>query len=114
MRFPVSAAAAAIGAPEMKNHEIPATFRRAGSLISASLIIAVCMAFLPVAPAGAQGALRGYTCAQVREAVVKYGGPENAEALARGQGGTDQEIAAAKRCLIQPVHFRRSVRTHKG
>jgi len=81
----------------------------AGSFVSMTLIVAICVVLLQFGPAHAQSALRGYTCAQVREAVVRYGGPENAEALARGQGGTDQEIAAAKRCLIQPVHFRRSV-----
>ena len=56
----------------------------------------------------AQDALRGYTCAQVRKAVVKYGGPESAEAVARSHGGTDREIAAAKRCWNRPKHFRRS------
>ena len=57
----------------------------------------------------AQNPLRGYTCAQVREAVVKYGGPANAESLARSHGGTDdREIAAAKRCWNRPKHFRGS------
>ena len=79
-------------------------------LVSMRLIIPICMiAIVSSKPAHAQGALRGYTCAQIREAVVKFGGVENAEALARGHGGTDREIAAAKRCLLQPVYYRRSV-----
>ncbi len=59
-------------------------------------------------PVWAQTTMRGYTCAQVREAVVKYGGAENAEALARAQGGTEREILAARRCLTRPKYFRRS------
>lgn len=78
--------------------------------VSVRLIAPFCLAvILHSGPAHAQSALRGYTCAQVRDAVVKFGGIENAEVLARGQGGTDREIAAAKRCLIRPVYFRRSV-----
>ncbi len=78
--------------------------------VSVRLIAPVCMAIiLQFESAHADSALRGYSCAQVREAVVRFGGVENAEVLARGQGGTDREIAAAKRCLIRPVHFRRSV-----
>lgn len=79
-------------------------------LVSLRLIAPFCMAIiLQSQPAQAQGAVRGYTCAQIREAVVRFGGVENAEALARGQGRTDGEIAAAKRCLVRPVYFRRSV-----
>ena len=65
------------------------------------------MMFWPVGCAHAQDGLRGYTCAQVREAVIRYGGPENAESLARSNGGTDREIAAARHCL-RPKHFGRS------
>lgn len=55
-----------------------------------------------------QGGLRGYSCPEVRQAVVRYGGVENAVALARAQGGSDREISAARRCLSRPKHFRRS------
>jgi len=77
--------------------------------VSARLIVPCVAILLQFQPAHAQGALRGYSCAQIREAVVRFGGIENAEVLARGQGGTDREIAAAKRCLVRPVYFRPSV-----
>jgi len=41
-----------------------------------------CVTLLHVGAAHAGSAMRGYTCAQVRKAVVRYGGPDNAEALA--------------------------------
>ena len=58
--------------------------------------------------ANAQSPLRGYSCAQVRDAVVRYGGIQNAEALARSQGGSERELSSAKRCLTKPKHYRRS------
>jgi len=67
-----------------------------------------CVTLLHVGAAHAGSAMRGYTCAQVRKAVVRYGGPDNAEALARSQGGTEAELAAARKCLNRPKHYRRS------
>jgi hypothetical protein len=71
-------------------------------------VLLSCALLAKVSAVHAADDLRGYTCAQVRQAVVNYGGPEKAEAMARSQGGTDREIAAARRCLIRPKHFRRS------
>jgi len=55
--------------------------------------------------ASAQSTMRGYTCAQVREAVVKYGGAQNAEALARAEGGTDREIISGQTVSDQTEAF---------
>jgi hypothetical protein len=54
----------------------------------------------------AQDLLRGHTCAQVRDAVVKFGGPENAAVMARANGGTEAEIGAARKCLVQQKQVR--------
>lgn len=70
--------------------------------------LAIFAAATQTSDAYAQSATRGYTCAQIREAVVKYGGAKNAEALARAQGGSDREISTARKCLSRPRHFRRS------
>ena len=68
------------------------------------LNLAVFCASCFMAEASNAQTIRGYTCMQVREAVIKYGGPENAESLARSYGGTEREIAAARRCLVRPKY----------
>ena len=71
-----------------------------------TLAVSLCAIMALTQGVHARNDMRGYTCRQVRQAVVQYGGPENAEALARAQGGTEREIAAARRCLVRPRHFR--------
>jgi hypothetical protein len=62
-------------------------------------ILAVCVGLAPEATAGEQpGVFQRASCTAVRYYVGKYGASA-AETWARGQGATDTEIDAARRCL---------------